>query len=439
MKVLVVGGGAAGLMAAGAALRQGHEVTVLEHMEKPAQKILVTGKGRCNVTNDCTAEEFLHHVRTNPRFLFSSLGAFPPARTMELFESLGVELKVERGRRVFPVSDKAEEIRQALLRYADGADIVHDGAKKLLLEPLAQPEEAPAAPEDPRHPKKKKPGPAYRCVGVRGTSGREYKADAVLVATGGLSYPTTGSTGDGYKLARQAEVASAYLEGDMLRVGFRPECCPRLENRGRIRVLRAEPGGPVRELQIENRLEAFQKSVRGNIECVGLKDGAVLICDDEGKLKGLRPNRRLGGDLIVGTFLIAGVDAEGDFCSLTEAQAERWKKELAEPIKNIESLVQLRDLLQIGLPDNTYLVHRDADIGVCPADGLRLDALPEKIQTAWNDVLAAQVCWIRQGAYGPEIVLAGVDPQRVYDFSFMLIEEIDECPGQAPAPGLSME
>ena len=195
MKVLVVGGGAAGLMAAGAALRQGHEVTVLEHMEKPAQKILVTGKGRCNVTNDCTAEEFLHHVRTNPRFLFSSLGAFPPARTMELFESLGVELKVERGRRVFPVSDKAEEIRQALLRYADGADIVHDGAKKLLLE------EAPAAPEDPRHPKKKKPGPAYRCVGVRGTSGREYKADAVLVATGGLSYPTTGSTGDGYAMA----------------------------------------------------------------------------------------------------------------------------------------------------------------------------------------------------------------------------------------------
>ena len=76
------------------------------------------------------------------------------------------------------------------------------------------------------------------------------------------------------------------------------------------------------------------------------------------------------------------------------------EKGTGRAIKNIESLVQLRDLLQIGLPDNTYLVHRDADIGVCPADGLRLDALPEKIQTAWNDVLAAQVCWIRQGAYG---------------------------------------
>ena len=133
-KVLIVGAGAAGLMAAGAAVRQGHQVTVLEHMDKPGQKILVTGKGRCNVTNDCPAEEFLRHVRTNPRFLYSSLGAFPPAKTMELFEGLGVELKVERGRRVFPVSDKAEEIRQALLRYAQDAELVHDGAKKLLLE-----------------------------------------------------------------------------------------------------------------------------------------------------------------------------------------------------------------------------------------------------------------------------------------------------------------
>ncbi len=193
-KIVIVGGGAAGLMAAGAAVRQGHQVTVLEHMQKPAQKILVTGKGRCNLTNDCNPEEFLRHVRTNARFLYSSLGAFPPAKTMELFRSLGVELKVERGRRVFPVSDKAEEIRQALLRYAADADLVEDKAKKLLLEPLAVDETLPA----------KKRGPALRCIGVRGASGREYRADAVLVATGGLSYPTTGSTGDGYKLAQQA-------------------------------------------------------------------------------------------------------------------------------------------------------------------------------------------------------------------------------------------
>ena len=139
------------------------------------------------------AEEFLRHVRTNPRFLYSSLGAFPPAKTMELFEGLGVELKVERGRRVFPVSDKAEEIRQALLRYAQDADIVYDGAKKLLLEDIVpEAEPAPAAAENPRHPKKKKAGPALRCVGVRGTSGREYRADAVLVATGQPCQPGPG-------------------------------------------------------------------------------------------------------------------------------------------------------------------------------------------------------------------------------------------------------
>ncbi len=201
MKVLIIGAGAAGLMAAGRAARAGHSVTLLEHAEKPGQKILVTGKGRCNVTNNCTEEEYLRHVRANPRFLYSALSAFPPQAVMERFEEMGVPLKTERGRRVFPVSDRAEDIRQALLRYAAAADIVYDGAAELLLEPLA-----PLAPEpeNPRHPKKAKAGAAYRCVGVKGESGREYRADAVLVATGGKSYPTTGSTGDGYRFARQA-------------------------------------------------------------------------------------------------------------------------------------------------------------------------------------------------------------------------------------------
>ena len=203
-KVVIIGAGAAGLMAAGAAVQAGHTVTVLEHTEKPGQKILVTGKGRCNVTNDCTEEEYLNHVRANPRFLFSSLAAFPPQAAMQLFESLGVELKTERGRRVFPVSDRAEDIRQALLRYAEDARIVFDGADRLVLEPLAQPEQAPAAPQNPKHPKKAKKGPALRCTGVVGRSGKTYPADAVLVATGGKSYPVTGSTGDGYKLAQQA-------------------------------------------------------------------------------------------------------------------------------------------------------------------------------------------------------------------------------------------
>lgn len=177
--ILIVGAGAAGLMAAGTAVRLGHSVTVLEHTEKPGQKLLITGKGRCNVTNNCDENTFLQNVRTNPRFLYSSLYAFPPAKTMELFEELGVPLKTERGRRVFPVSDRAEDIRQALLRYADGAQILYDGAEKLVIE-------------------------EGRAVGVVTKSGRTLTADAVLVATGGVSYPVTGSTGDGYQLAKQA-------------------------------------------------------------------------------------------------------------------------------------------------------------------------------------------------------------------------------------------
>ena len=177
--ILIVGAGAAGLMAAGAAVRLGHSVTVLEHTEKPGQKLLITGKGRCNVTNNCDENTFLQNVRTNPRLLYSSLYAFPPAKTMELFEELGVPLKTERGRRVFPVSDRAEDIRQALLRYADGAQILYDGAEKLVIE-------------------------EGRAVGVVTKSGRTLTADAVLVATGGVSYPVTGSTGDGYQLAKQA-------------------------------------------------------------------------------------------------------------------------------------------------------------------------------------------------------------------------------------------
>ena len=191
MRIVIVGAGAAGLMAAGTALRYGHTVTLLEHNAKPGAKILITGKGRCNLTNNCSPEEFLKNVRANPRFLYSSLASFPPSAVMELFEELGVPLKTERGRRVFPVSDRAEDIRSALLRYADGAELVFDEAEELLLTPLP-----------PSEDKKKKE--IFRCEGVRCRSGKRYLADAVLIASGGLSYPSTGSTGDGYRLAGQA-------------------------------------------------------------------------------------------------------------------------------------------------------------------------------------------------------------------------------------------
>lgn len=184
MDLLIVGGGAAGLMAAGAALEQGLRVTVLEHNPSgPGQKLLITGKGRCNLTNDCDVRTFMEGVRRNPRFLYSSLYAFPPEKAMDLFERLGVALKTERGRRVFPRSDRAAEVLAALRQYAAGAAFVEGSATGLLLADGV-------------------------CTGVEYTkpdgAAEALPAGAVLLTTGGVSYPATGSDGSGYTLAKQA-------------------------------------------------------------------------------------------------------------------------------------------------------------------------------------------------------------------------------------------
>ena len=177
-RIVIVGGGAAGMLAAGTAARRGLQVTVVEHAGRTCKKILVTGKGRCNVTNDCEADEVLKNVRANPKFLFSAMRAFSPADTMALFESLGVPLKTERGRRVFPVSDRAADIADALARYAEGCRVLYAEAQRI--------ETADGA-----------------VRGVRLADGRLLEADGVILATGGLSYPGTGSTGDGYRMAEE--------------------------------------------------------------------------------------------------------------------------------------------------------------------------------------------------------------------------------------------
>ena len=181
MTVLIVGGGAAGCIAAGAAARQGHTVTVIERNARPARKVRITGKGRCNVTNNCPVDTFIQNVRHNGRFLYSALTAFSPQDMMALFEDMGIPLKTERGDRVFPCSDKAVDVVDGLVRYAreGGARFVQGRATALVLEDGA-------------------------CTGVRLESGETLTADAVVIATGGCTYPGTGSTGDGYELARQA-------------------------------------------------------------------------------------------------------------------------------------------------------------------------------------------------------------------------------------------
>lgn len=179
---LILGGGAAGLMAGVQSAKRGLRTLILEKMERPGRKLFITGKGRCNVTNCCTIEDFMQNVLTNKRFLYSSLNGFSPYDTMGFFEELGVPLKVERGDRVFPVSDRAGDIVEALIQAAEeaGCRITQGEAKELLFD-----EE-------------------NRIIGVQTADGGTIAAKNVIVATGGKSYPTTGSTGDGYQLAQQA-------------------------------------------------------------------------------------------------------------------------------------------------------------------------------------------------------------------------------------------
>lgn len=180
-KLLVIGAGAAGLTAAGFAASRGINVTLLERNEKPARKVMITGKGRCNVTNDCDLNGFIANVPTNGRFLYSAFSRFSSQDVMQWIESLGVPLKTERGNRVFPCSDKSVDIVDALVRFnkKNHVNITHTRVQKLIIED-------------------------GRVKGVIAENGEEFTADAVIVATGGKSYPVTGSTGDGYMLAEQA-------------------------------------------------------------------------------------------------------------------------------------------------------------------------------------------------------------------------------------------
>ena len=178
--VAVIGGGAAGLMAAIHAAELGVPVTVYERNERCGRKLRITGKGRCNVTNHCTRDDFFANVPENARFLFSAWSRFDSAETERFFEQAGVPLKVERGNRVFPVSDKATDIVDALVRVCreKGISFIHERVDGLKI-------------ENDR---------------VRGVlyGKKRMDFDVVIVATGGLSYPLTGSTGDGYRFAEAA-------------------------------------------------------------------------------------------------------------------------------------------------------------------------------------------------------------------------------------------
>lgn len=180
-RVAVIGGGASGLMAAYAAAKNCNEVTLFEKNEKTGKKIYITGKGRCNVTNDCAPDEFLQNVVHGEKFLRGAVWAFSPADLMELLRSFGLELKVERGNRVFPLSDHASDVTKTLEKACRSVGVsfrLQENIEKI----------------DVLH---------STVSGIVSEKGR-FPCDAAIVATGGLAYPSTGSTGDGYQFAREA-------------------------------------------------------------------------------------------------------------------------------------------------------------------------------------------------------------------------------------------
>ena len=198
--VIVVGGGPAGMFAAITAARRGKKVLLLERNDRLGKKLLITGKGRCNVTNDCEAEEILKNVPRNGRFLFSSMAACPPERVKAFFEDAGCALKTERGNRVFPVSDRSQSVLEALQKeMRRGGVTVRTGRVTDVLSENGT-----------------------VCGVAAGKD--EYRAEKVILATGGLSYPTTGSTGDGYELARRLGHTVTATEGSLVPLEAGPDC-----------------------------------------------------------------------------------------------------------------------------------------------------------------------------------------------------------------------
>ena len=190
--VVVVGGGPAGMFAAITAAGQGHKVLLLERNDRLGKKLLITGKGRCNVTNDCSAQEVLQNIPRNGRFLYSAMAEFPPERIKEFFISNGCPLKTERGNRVFPVSDRSASIMDCLAAALRSTHVTVRTARvrRILTE-------------------------EGRAVGIE-TDAEKIQAKWVLLATGGVSYPLTGSTGDGYEMAKALGHTVVAPEGSLV-------------------------------------------------------------------------------------------------------------------------------------------------------------------------------------------------------------------------------
>ena len=219
-KIAVIGGGAAGLMAAGEAAKLGADVTLFEKNEKLGKKLAITGKGRCNVTNLCSINEFLSNVATNPKFLYSALNYFTPQDCVDFFENLGCKLKIERGKRVFPNSDNSFDIIDALKKFIkiNNVKIKYANVEKILIDNT----------QSPLPPFNTRTSSGKGAVAGLIANGQKYNFDAVITCTGGISYPGTGSTGDGYKFARQAGHNIIDLKPSLVPIEIKEKFCAEL-------------------------------------------------------------------------------------------------------------------------------------------------------------------------------------------------------------------
>ncbi len=217
-KVIVVGGGAAGMMAAIQSARKGNQVLLLEKNERLGKKLFITGKGRCNVTNGCDVEELFGKVVSNHRFLYSSFYSFTNQDAIDFFEELGVPLKRERGDRIFPVSDHSSDVIRALEREMDrlGVDVrLNTEVSSLIIEDVSLEESVSYSQQS-------------HITGVKLKNGKTEKADAVIVTTGGISYPSTGSTGDGFRWAKDAGHKVTELSPSLVPVHIKEDWCERM-------------------------------------------------------------------------------------------------------------------------------------------------------------------------------------------------------------------
>ena len=208
--ILIVGAGPAGMLAAVTAAESGADVTVLERNPFAGKKLRITGKGRCNVTNNCSPREVIEATTNNPKFLFGAVNRFGPSDVMAFFEGAGVPLKTERGRRVFPVSDKAVDIRDAMVNRMREAGVrVRCNTRVTALE------ESPDG-----------MGNRWTVRAVSGGEHRTYAADSVILATGGISYPATGSTGDGHRILTKLGVRVTELKPSLVPIVTKEDFSP---------------------------------------------------------------------------------------------------------------------------------------------------------------------------------------------------------------------